>query len=167
MSILRITIIWTLVLSNFWASAQLSGIYTVNPQGSGTNNYTSLQSALTSLSNSGVSGPVTINVAPGLYQGQFFLDSVAGTSQVKRIIIQKDTSLTGDVRIFSGIIGGWALKLTSVRHLKLQGCILESSGNSEIVQYNGSCASHERLPPAYGLHVERLWREHTNAVHRN
>jgi hypothetical protein len=143
MSILRITIIWTLVLSNFWASAQLSGIYTVNPQGSGTNNYTSLQSALTSLSNSGVSGPVTINVAPGLYQGQFFLDSVAGTSQVKRIIIQKDTSLTGDVRIFSGIIGGWALKLTSVRHLKLQGCILESSGNSEIVQYNGSCGDLE------------------------
>lgn len=143
MSILRITIIGALIFGNFWASAQVSGIYTVNSQGSGTNNYTSLQSALTSLSNSGVSGPVTINVAPGLYQGQFFLDSVAGTSEVNRIIIQKDTSLTGDVRIFSGIIGGWALKLTSVRHLKLQGCILESSGNSEIVQYNGSCGDLE------------------------
>jgi hypothetical protein len=143
MSILRITIIGALIFGNFWASAQVSGIYTVNSQGSGTNNYTSLQSALTSLSNSGVSGPVTINVAPGLYQGQFFLDSVAGTSEVNRIIIQKDTSLTGDVRIFSGIIGGWALKLTSVRHLKLQGCILESSGNSEIVQYNGRCGDLE------------------------
>ena len=67
-----LTIFGAAIFSNFSVSAQLAGIYTVNSQGNGTNNYTSLQTVFTALANSGVSGPVTINVAP---RGMLFVIS--------------------------------------------------------------------------------------------
>ena len=42
--------------------AQLSGTYTIDPNGSGTTNYTSYTAALSALSTSGVNGPVVFNV---------------------------------------------------------------------------------------------------------
>ncbi|MEJ6738892.1 MAG: hypothetical protein QNK62_07665, partial [Cryomorphaceae bacterium] len=49
---------------------QLSGTYTIDPNGTGTSNYTSFTSAISALSTSGVSGSVTFNVKQGTYSEQ-------------------------------------------------------------------------------------------------
>lgn len=54
--------------------AQLSGTYTINPNGSGATNYTSYTAALSALSTSGVNGPVVFNVASGTYTEQVKTD---------------------------------------------------------------------------------------------
>ena len=43
----------------------ISGIKTINPAGSGSDNYTTFTSAITALNNGGISGPVTFNVSAG------------------------------------------------------------------------------------------------------
>ena len=58
--------------------AQLSGSYTIDPNGTGTNNYTSFTSAISALSTSGVSGPVTFNVKQGTYTEQVTIPNITG-----------------------------------------------------------------------------------------
>ena len=68
--------------------AQLSGTYTINPNGSGATNYTSYTAALSALSTSGVNGPVVFNVASGTYTEQVTFESYSGVSHVNTITFQ-------------------------------------------------------------------------------
>jgi len=65
-------------------SAQLSGSYTVDPNGSGPRNFTNLAAAVGALG-AGVSGPVTFDVKPGTYQGLLVVTPVAGTSSLNTV----------------------------------------------------------------------------------
>lgn len=65
--------------------ALLAGTYTIDPAGSGANNFTSFTAAVSALNCGGISGPVTFTVAPGTYTEQVALQSVTGASAVNTI----------------------------------------------------------------------------------
>jgi hypothetical protein len=70
-------------------SAQLNGTYTIGPSG----NYTSFTAAISALQSSGVSGPVTFNVANGTYNSALTIPAITGASSTNRITFQ---SASGD-----------------------------------------------------------------------
>ena len=74
-----------LMLMSSTAFAQLSGSYTINPDGTGATNYTSISSAVAALNARGVSSSVTFTLAPGLYVEQIVLKPIKGASSTNRI----------------------------------------------------------------------------------
>ncbi len=81
-------------------SPSMSGVYTINPSGSGSTNFTTFAAAISSLISSGVCGPVVFNVAPATYNitsaivvpvpiaGVSYINTITfeGTSAVNRIV---------------------------------------------------------------------------------
>lgn len=62
--------------------AQLSGNYTIDPAGSGSQNYTSFAAAIAAMTSQGIGGNVTFEVSDGLYGEQVVIDNninVVGT----------------------------------------------------------------------------------------
>jgi hypothetical protein len=82
-----------LTFSMFSAQAQLSGAYTIGASG----NYTSFSAAVSALTTSGVSGPVTFNVASGTYTEQVTIGSITGASATNTITFQSATGDSSDV----------------------------------------------------------------------
>ncbi len=78
-------------------SQSLTGNYTVDSTGAG--DYISLQQAADALVNKGVSDPVTININPGEYLGQTWIDSIPGTSQTNTVTIRSATGDSADVTL--------------------------------------------------------------------
>ena len=84
----------------------MSGVYTINPAGSGANNFTTFAASTTTLKNYGVCGPVVINVAPGTYNEKVELIgpigglsatnpiTFEGTDPATRIINYNSTGIT-------------------------------------------------------------------------
>lgn len=68
--------------------AQLSGAYTVDPQGSGPRNFTSLNAASSALGRQGISGPVTVTIADGTYTDDWFVSPVPGASATQRVVFR-------------------------------------------------------------------------------
>ncbi len=69
----------------------ISGTFTLGGP-SGPNNFPDFDSLATVLNDHGISGPVTINVAPGTYREQFSLSSVSGISDTSTIVIDGGNS---------------------------------------------------------------------------
>lgn len=68
------------------AFAQLSGSYTIDANGSGTNNYTSVVAAENALNSSGVSGACTFTIEDGTYSGYVdFNKAISGASATNTI----------------------------------------------------------------------------------
>jgi len=63
------------------ALAQLNGVYTIGSGG----NYATFSAAVTALSTSGVSGPVTFNVLAGTYSEQIAIPAISGASLTNTI----------------------------------------------------------------------------------
>ncbi len=78
-------------------SAQMSGTYTVNPSGSGPRNYTTFNSATYDLTQLGVNGPVTIEVAPGTYSGNWYIAPIPNASPTQGVTIT--SSAAGPARL--------------------------------------------------------------------
>lgn len=70
-------------------SAQLNGTYTL---GGTSPDYATFTDAVTALTSSGVSGPVTFNVRDGVYQEKIILPVITGTSATNRIIFQSSSN---------------------------------------------------------------------------
>lgn len=66
------------------APAQLSGNYTIDPNGSGPSNYTTFASAISALG-AGVTGPVVFRVAPTTFNEAIRLSPINGTSATNRV----------------------------------------------------------------------------------
>ncbi|MBN2491495.1 MAG: right-handed parallel beta-helix repeat-containing protein [Planctomycetes bacterium] len=67
-----------------WSTAQLSGNYTIDPNGSGPSNYTTFAAASAALA-AGVSGPVVFQVASTTFQEAVTFNPVTGTSAANTI----------------------------------------------------------------------------------
>ncbi len=76
----------SLLIATF-ASAQLSGTYTINSNASQNPNYTSFSAAVSALS-AGVSGQVIFEVAPGTYEEYVTIGEINGTSATNRVIFR-------------------------------------------------------------------------------
>lgn len=67
------------------------GNFTIDPTGSGANNYTTFSALAQDLSDFGVCGPVIVTVKPGTYTEQVTFDQIAGTSAQNYIEFSPDT----------------------------------------------------------------------------
>lgn len=84
----------------------LSGTYTVNPTGSGTSNFISLNDALVALEDRGVCGPVVFSIADGLYQEQLLLQNYPGLTSTNNVTFQSASNDTAAVEVrFSNSTG--------------------------------------------------------------
>ncbi|KAA3597104.1 MAG: choice-of-anchor D domain-containing protein, partial [Calditrichaeota bacterium] len=86
----------------------LSGTYTIDPNGSGANNFTSFTSATVSMDLNGITGAVVFDVKPGVYQetagGPNGIPQITGASATNTITFQNDGS-GGDV-VISPVLNG-------------------------------------------------------------
>lgn len=79
------------------AHAQLNGVYTVNPGMGG--NYATIGGAISALQTQGVSGPVTINIASGVYPEALVINPIAGSSATNTITFRSATGSAAAVTI--------------------------------------------------------------------
>ncbi len=77
----------------------LSGVYTINPAGSGATNFTSFTSAISTMTCGGISGPVVFNVAAGTYNEQLNIPAITGASLTNTITFQSATLTASSVTL--------------------------------------------------------------------
>lgn len=86
-------LIWMLWQGAIFAQP-LSGTYTI---GGSAPNFISFTAAVASLNSNGVSGPVTFNIRPGIYQEQIKINSYPGASSLRPVVFQSETGNPEDV----------------------------------------------------------------------
>lgn len=116
---------------NFTARVGLSGTYTV---GGLSSDFFSIKTAFEALNQKGVCGPVVLNVAPGQYGGPLKLTTVLGTSSTNTILVQKDTSKSGEIKVVvnSGSTNFNALNIDKVSYLTIKDFKIFSSAFTTI-----------------------------------
>ena len=113
--------------------AQLSGSYTIDPNGTGTSNYTSFTSAISALSTSGVSGSVTFNVKQGTYSEQVTIPSVTGASASNTITFQADPTNTAAATVTNtptGTSNNWTVRLNGCNDVTIKGLTITTGGTT-------------------------------------
>ncbi len=137
---LRRLVAAALVLLTMPAFAQLSGTYTIDPAGTGTSNYASFSAAVTALTTSGVSGPVTFNVTQGTYTEQVTINAITGTSATNKITFKSATTNTLPVNVtFAGATAttnNWTLRLNGVNNLEFDGIKFSNTSANFTVNVN-------------------------------
>ena len=137
-----------LVLLSLPVFSQLSGTYTIDPSGTGTTNYASFTAAVSALTTSGVSGPVTFNVAAGTYSEQIVIGAITGSSATNRVTFQKAPTATGAaILTFAATpTANYTVQLTAASNLTFKDLTLANttvSGQTVggIVEYGGSTSN--------------------------
>ena len=111
--------------------AQLSGTYTIDAAGTGTNNYTSFGAAVTALTTSGVSGAVTFNVASGTYTEQVNIGAVTGASSTNTITFQGSATAASTLTYTpAGSSDNWTVKMTGTDYITFDNMTITSGGSS-------------------------------------
>ncbi|MEQ9187462.1 MAG: T9SS type A sorting domain-containing protein [Cryomorphaceae bacterium] len=86
-----------LLVTMHYGKAQLSGNYTIDPGGSGSNNFTSFTAAVAALSSSGINGNTVFLVSEGTYAEQIAIPEISGTNASDSIVFKADVSNTSNV----------------------------------------------------------------------
>jgi hypothetical protein len=71
--------------------APMNGVYTINPSGSGSRNYTSFDAAIDDLLLYGAGGPITFDVAAATYNEQLYIPAIPGASATNTITFDGGT----------------------------------------------------------------------------
>ncbi len=79
-------------------TSTLSGNYTVDSNGTGASNFTSLQNALAAISNCGITGPVTFTLAPYVHLGGLNLTTLNGASATNTVTFQGPATGTATIQ---------------------------------------------------------------------
>ena len=124
-----------MIMMSLTSFAQLSGSYTIDPNGTGTNNYTSFSAATSALSTSGVNGAVTFYVKQGTYTEQVSLGAYTGASSTNTISFESDpTNTTNPIITFaptsSATTSNFTLAFNNANYVKIDGLTIETSGTS-------------------------------------
>ena len=157
-----------LVLLSLPVFSQLSGTYTINPSGTGTTNYASFSAAVTALTTSGVSGPVTFNVAAGTYSEQIVIGAITGSSATNHVTFQKAPTATGAaVLTFAATsTANYTVRLTAASNLTFKNLTLANttvSGQTVggIVEYGGSTSNIQFINNTFngnaGINSSNAW----------
>ncbi len=77
----------------------ITGAYTIDPAGSGPNNFISIPAALSKLNCGGVYGNVVFNLAPGTYTGQYLIPTIIGTSDTSTITFRSANGNASSVKL--------------------------------------------------------------------
>ena len=122
--------------------AQLSGTKTI---GGSSPDYTTFAAAAAALNSSGVSGPVTFNVASGTYNEQITINSISGSSSANTITFQSATGDSTNVTLSyasaTTYSSNFVVKLNGTAHIIFKGMTIERTGTnnySSVVEVVGS-----------------------------
>ena len=115
--------------------AQLSGTYTIDPSGSGTTNYTTITSAISALTTSGVSGATVFNIKQGTYTEQVSFGAYTGASAANTITFKSDVTNTAPVIITfaptsSATTSNYTVQFNNAAYIKLDGLTVETIGTT-------------------------------------
>ncbi len=123
--------------------AQLSGTKTIGGSGA---NYSTISAAVAALNSSGVSGPVTFNIAPGTYTENFTINNIAGAGTANTIIFQSANNDSSSVLVqyasSASSTNNFLVKLNSAKFIKFKSLTLERTGsdaNAVVVKLAGVC----------------------------
>lgn len=113
-------------------SAQLSGTYQIDQNGGGPGTYADFTSAISDLMNLGVSGNVTFEVAPGTYNEQLTIPSIAGASTSSRIVFRGSTGDANDVMLsfLTSNVQNYVIQLDAASHLSFEDIRISSTNTT-------------------------------------
>ena len=120
----------------------MTGVFTINPLGTGGSNYTSFTLALADLVTKGVCGPVIFNVMAGTYTGQVVIPPINGTSPTNTVLFDGGygTSATRIIN-YTGTNAA-ALIFNNCAYVTVRNLtILATMANSQGVQFTNSSAT--------------------------
>jgi len=125
-------------------SQPLNGTYTI---GGVSPNYVSFSTAAAALNTNGISGPVTFNIAPGVYLEQITLDSIVGASTINTICFQSQglDSTTVTLTFNGGYNNDYLVFLNNCDHITFKGINfqpLNSTYRKAIYAFNGCSDIH-------------------------
>jgi parallel beta-helix repeat protein len=141
--------------------AQLNGVYIIDQTAvSSDKTYNNISSVINDLINGsrndggnpngpGISGPVTFNIMPGIYNGQITLNSITGTSNINTLTFQSSNNDKASVIITyqaAGNSDNWVLKLNNNTNITFKslsfqaqsadyGRVVVFTGNSENIHF--------------------------------
>ena len=108
----------------------LSGVFTV---GDSTADYLTISDAVGAVGACGVSGPVTFNILPGVYNEQVSIPAIGGASAVNKVTFQSSTGNASDVKL-------------PLRRLPVR-AITPSSSTGRILWSSKTSRSRPTIPP--------------------
>lgn len=115
-----------------FASAQMSGTYSIDPAGSGGNNFVSWNAAVDALESQGVNGPTTVYVKQGSYLEQVKFDSLVFSSDSQRVHFLPDTSNSSEVLLeYAGLAGtNYVIEFDSTDRVTLEGITIKNTSTN-------------------------------------
>jgi hypothetical protein len=115
---------------SYTISPSLSGNYTIDPAGSGPNNFVSFTTAANELKNRGVCGPILITVAPGTYNEQANFTSINGASATNTITIDGVDTATRKL-VFAGSTTSYpTLIISGVPYMTVKNLAITATNSS-------------------------------------
>lgn len=122
----------------------LSGNYTIDSNGTGATNFTSLQGALAAITSCGITGPVTFTLAPYTHLGGMSLATLNGASATNTVTFQGPVAGTATIQGVAGQFGAIVLNGTeyvTLRKLRIvhptaSGIILTGAAHDIVIDEN-------------------------------
>lgn len=119
----------------------LNGVYTINPAGSGTNNFLNFGDAINRLNCGGVTGNVTFNVATGTYTGQIDITTIVGASDSAKVVFKAATNNAADVILTSAsstALDNYTVRLRGANYVNLERLTIRNTNatNGRVVSIN-------------------------------
>lgn len=120
-----------------------AGTYTVDPSApQSATNFVSFSTVEEVLNECGVSGPVVINVAEGVYNEQISLANITGASTVNTVTIQADPANTSPAELMHNAAGSsdnYVIRFNGTSHVTIRGMKLTASGTTyaRVIDFSG------------------------------
>ncbi len=129
--------------------APMVGIYTINPSGSGTRNFTSFGAVVDALHTLGISGHVIFEVSPAIYAERFALGNVTGSGPNARItfehagspascVVEYNSSLPSPAPIAIGTVNLQGARYVSFKGITMRNIQAANSAALHIFAGDGS-----------------------------
>jgi hypothetical protein len=121
--------------SNDTAQAEIfpslqGGTYTINPSGSGSNNFVSFAAAARALNKFGICGPITFSIAPGVYTDHIYLGEVIGSSAQNTITFDGQDSALVKLT-YSSTLDTATVFLQGADYVKVKNMTISNTANTD------------------------------------